>query len=169
MWSDWLCRRWPSSWISTASIFPSQGAPRSNSQTGSLAQWCHQTADHGPERQQEGDYWHRSGCCALWHSGLADLWGWGDCALALGLGEEKVLAGFPLLTSSWKPRSQDARLTSALFRNATTPAFGWCHDQIGGSCANIRSGTKILLSSSARQQVAGWNIEIETRDAPQIA
>lgn len=88
-------QRWPSSWISTTSIFVSQGAPWCKSQTRSLAQWCHQTADHGPEREWERDSWHCSGCCAVWHSGLADLWGWGDSALALGLHEEKVLAVSP--------------------------------------------------------------------------
>lgn len=121
IWSDWLCRRWPSSWISAASIFPSQGALWSNSQTGSLAQWCHQTADHGPEREQEGGYWHRSGCCALWHSGLADLWGWGDSALALGLGKRRFLAGFlPSLTPSQESRSQDGRFTLPSVAASTT-------------------------------------------------
>lgn len=34
-------QKWPSSWISTTSIFPSQRAPWNKSQTRSLAQWCH--------------------------------------------------------------------------------------------------------------------------------
>ena len=112
--------------LSETSIFPSQGAPWSNSQTGSLAQWCHQTADHGPEREQEGDSWHCSGCCAVWHSGLADLWGWGDSALALGLHEEKFLAVFPLLTPSknWGHEM----LVVALTCNITTRAVGCYHD-----------------------------------------
>lgn len=103
---------WPSSWISTPSIFPGQGAPPSYSHTGSLARRCHQTARSRASAGARGDSWHRGGCCAAWHSGLADLWGWGDIALALGLHEEKVLATLPLTLTSSQHSTQASRASA---------------------------------------------------------
>lgn len=103
---------WPSSWMSTTSIFPSQAAPRNKSQTRSLAQGCHQTADHGPEREWEEGTPGTAATAVRIDIQAWLIYGVGEIVpLLWGLHEQKILAvSTPFTYSNMTLRSQDFRL-----------------------------------------------------------